>query len=447
MGVAARRERRVAFHTFGCKLNQFETEALASSFLAHGFVVVRADQEADAYVINTCTVTSRADHKARSLIRGIAREHPNAPLLVTGCSAQTEPEALAALAANIVVVPQSEKSRLLEIPQTLAETLDTGEVPYARLLGSLKADQPSDPFALIVTVPAFHTRAFLKIQDGCDCRCAYCRVPLARGRSVSLGLEEVLSRAAALESQGRREIVLTGVNISAWRASGTALPGLLRELLRSTTRARIRLTSIEPESITSELVEVLAEPRICAHFHIPVQSGSDSVLARMRRRYVSGRVIDSVRLLREARDDPFVAADFMVGFPGETEEDFQRTRELVQRLEFAALHVFPFSPRPGTDAASMKQVVPERVRRERAGDLTALAGKLSASYARRWVGREVDVLLEGRPGARAHGVTGNYLKVFVDGAPRDSATPGRVARAEIIDAGRTCSARFLGFID
>ena len=229
MGVAARRERLVAFHTFGCKLNQFETEALASSFLAHGFVVVPADQEADAYVINTCTVTSRADHKARSLIRGIARKHPNAPLLVTGCSAQTEPEALAALAANIVVVPQSEKSRLLEIPQTLAETLDTGEVPYARLLGSLKADQPADPFALIVTVPAFHTRAFLKIQDGCDCRCAYCRVPLARGRSVSLGLEEVLSRAAALESQGRREIVLTGVNISAWRAGGTALPGLLRE--------------------------------------------------------------------------------------------------------------------------------------------------------------------------------------------------------------------------
>ena len=346
MGVAARRERRVAFHTFGCKLNQFETEALASSFLGHGFIIVPADQEADAYVINTCTVTSRADHKARSLIRALARGAPDAPLLVTGCSAQTESEALSALAANVVVVPQSEKSRLLEIPQTLAETLDTGEEPCARLLASLKAGQPADPFALRVTVSAFHTRAFLKIQDGCDCRCAYCRVPLARGRSVSLGLEEVLQprRCAGRPGQaGDRPHRCQHFRLAGRR---DALPGLLRELLRSTMRARIRLTSIEPESITSELVEVLAEPRICPHFHIPVQSGSDRVLVRMSRRYLSGRVIDSVRLLREARDDPFIAADFMVGFPGETEEDFERTREMVQRLDFAALHVFPFSPGP-----------------------------------------------------------------------------------------------------
>jgi threonylcarbamoyladenosine tRNA methylthiotransferase MtaB len=447
MAGAARRECRVAFHTFGCKLNQFETEALASSFLSQGFVVVPADQDADTYVVNTCTVTSRADHKARSLIRSLARAHPRAPLLVTGCSAETESEVLSGLADNIVLVPQSMKSRFLGLPKILVEAADAGVDPHARLIAALQSDLPPDPFALNMTAAAFHTRAFLKIQDGCDCRCAYCRVPLARGRSVSLATEEVLGRAAALEEQGRREIVLTGVNISAWRASGTGLPGLLRQLLRCTSRARIRLTSIEPESITPELVEVLTEPRICQHFHIPVQSGSDDVLARMRRRYAAGRVLDGVRRLREARDDPFIAADVIVGFPGETEAEFGKTREMVKSLEFVALHVFPFSPRPGTPAASMKPVVPERIRRERVTELSTTAGNLSDSYAHRWVGREVEVLLEGRPGARAHGVSGNYLKVIVNGVPENAAWPGRMVRAVISSAGRTCIARFNGFVD
>jgi threonylcarbamoyladenosine tRNA methylthiotransferase MtaB len=444
MGVAARPERRVAFHTFGCKLNQFETEALASSFTASGYSLVPADQEADVYVINTCTVTSRADHKARTMIRGIARRCPSAPIFVTGCSAETEESALSELAGNVRVVPQSEKSRLLDLPRALAEALDAGVVSTDRLLALVPTGASTDPFALMASEFSFHTRAFLKIQDGCDCRCAYCRVPLARGGSVSLGLEEVLTRAAALESQGRREIVLTGVNISAWRASGTTLPGLLREVLRCTSRARIRLTSLEPESLSAELVEVLAEPRICPHFHVPVQSGSDSVLARMKRRYNAGAVFDGIRRLRDARDDPFVAADILVGFPGETREDFHQTSDMVRRLEFAGLHVFPFSPRPGTIAAVMQPVIPERIRRERARELAALAQVFGAAYARRWVGREVEVLLEGRSGARPHGVSANYLKVLVNGVPRGAAAPGSVVRAEITEAGRTCSARFIG---
>jgi threonylcarbamoyladenosine tRNA methylthiotransferase MtaB len=445
MGVAARPERRVAFHTFGCKLNQFETEALASAFSACGCMPVSADQEADVFVINTCTVTSRADHKARTMIRAIARRCPSAPIFVTGCSAETETKALAELAGNVRVVPQSEKSRLLGLPRALVEALDAGAVSTDRLLALVPAGAPTDPFALTASHFRFHTRAFLKIQDGCDCRCAYCRVPLARGRSVSLGLEEVLKRASALESQGWREIVLTGVNISAWRADGTTLPGLLREVLRCTSRSRIRLTSLEPESLTPALVEVLAEPRICPHFHVPVQSGSDEVLARMGRRYNAGGVFDGIRRLRDARDDPFVAADMLVGFPGETSEDFRQTSDMVRRLEFAALHVFPFSPRPGTIAAAMQPVIPERIRRERARELAALAQLSGAAYARRWVGREVEVLLEGRGGARPVGVSANYLKVAVSGVPRDAAAPGNVVRAGITAAGRTCSARFIGF--
>ncbi len=436
---------RVAFHTFGCKLNQFETEAAASSFRAHGFVVVDAGEAADVHVVNTCTVTARADHKARSLIRGLARENPHAPLLVTGCSAQTEALALSALAANVVVIPQSEKSRLLTLPRTLAEILAAGDDPAARLRDSLKTGLPGDPFAVTVTDFSFHTRAFLKIQDGCDCNCAYCKVPLARGRSVSLGLDEALRRASALEDSGRREIVLTGVNISAWRHSEVTLPGLIRLLLRATTRARFRLTSIEPESITAELAEALSDGRVCPHFHIPVQSGSDPVLARMRRRYRARKISDGVRLLREARDDPFIAADILVGFPGESEDDFSRTCEMVQACDLAALHVFPFSPRPGTSAATMKPVVLERIRRERVRILAALARELSSSYTARWVGREVDVLLEGKTGSPPHGVSDNYLKVAVTAAPIN-AVPGRVVRTAITAGTPACVGRFLGFV-
>jgi len=437
---------RVAFHTFGCKLNQYETEALASSFRSSGFRVVTSADEADVYVINTCTVTTRADHKARSLIRSIARRHPHDPVIVTGCSAQTEAEALAGLAVNVVVVPQSGKARLLEAPALLAAAWKTGEPAVEALRGSLAAaGASSDPFALVVDDYSFHTRAFLKIQDGCDCGCAYCRVPLARGGSVSLGLRQVLRRAMELEAAGRREIVLTGVNICAWRSEGRGLSDLLPRLLEATRRARFRLTSIEPEATSGGLVDALRDPRICPHFHIPVQSGSDDVLIRMRRRYLSERVVDGVRRLRDARHDPFIAADILVGFPGESPLDHSRTLEMIRELQFAALHVFPFSPRPGTAAASMTPAIPERVRRERAREVAALSAQLAGAYARRWVGREVAVLLEGRAGRRGRGVSENYLKVDVRGIPEGEAEPGRIARARIMEAGAVMGARFVDF--
>jgi threonylcarbamoyladenosine tRNA methylthiotransferase MtaB len=437
---------RVAFHTFGCKLNQYETEALAASFRSSGFRVVRTSEEADAHIVNTCTVTSRADHKARSLIRAIARNHPDAPVIVTGCSAQTEADALAALAANVLVVPQSGKARLLEVPAALAAAREAGEPALEALRGVLTAaGGSSDPFALVVNEYSFHTRAFLKIQDGCDCRCAYCRVPLARGRPVSLGLEEVLRRAAELEAAGRREIVLTGVNVCSWRSGGQDLSRVLAGLLETTRRVRFRISSIEPEAITEGLVDALRDPRVCPHFHVPVQSGSDDVLSRMRRHYLSEKVADGVRRLRAARQDPFIAADILVGFPGESPQDHSRTLSMIRALEFAAVHVFPFSPRPGTEAASMKPAVPERVRRERAREAAAVSAELAARYVQRWVGRDVAVLLEGREGRPGRGVSENYLKVDVRGIPEGEARPGRIARARIIEAGAIMSGRFVDF--
>lgn len=428
---------RVGFHTFGCKLNQYETEALASPLASQGFSVVSAREEAEVYIVNTCTVTSRADHKARALIRATARAHPGSLLIVTGCSAQLEADALAALAPNVVVVPQSDKAVLLDLPRFLED---------ARHWTRSATSSGADSFAFHLSEPLFHTRAFLKIQDGCDSWCAYCRVPLARGPSTSLDPGEVLQRARELEERGSREIVITGVNISAWRSGDLGLAGLLRALLEATRRARLRLSSLEPEAISEDLVAVLRDSRICAHFHLPVQSGSDAVLARMKRRYRSSRVRDAVAFLREVRPAPFIAADIIVGFPGETAEDFGATRELIEDARFSALHVFPFSPRPGTAAAAFRPRVAERIRDERARELGVLSRRLSDQYARSWLGQLVDVVLERKAGKAAEGTSGNYLKVKVTGLPAGDFR-GRMARVRLRAAGRTCAGEFVAFAE
>ncbi|MGA2478473.1 MAG: MiaB/RimO family radical SAM methylthiotransferase, partial [Spirochaetia bacterium] len=291
---------------------------------------------------------------------------------------------------------------------------------------------------------SFHTRAFLKVQDGCDGRCSYCRVPLARGTSVSLPAADALRRVAELEDMGYREIVITGVNISDYRAGDLTLASLLEGLLGATRRARFRLSSLEPEAITGSLAAVLAHPRICPHFHIPVQSGSDRILSRMNRPYRVDRVVAAVRSVREARGDPFLAADIIVGFPGETGEDFEATSGLVRSLELAALHVFPFSPRPGTAALSLRPAVPEHVRFLRTRELMAQSRRSTAAYSRSWMGSEVEVLVEERKAGRFFGVTGNYLKVEVEGSPAAMDVTGAIVRARITSGG---SARFLSAVD
>ncbi|HET6485216.1 MAG TPA: tRNA (N(6)-L-threonylcarbamoyladenosine(37)-C(2))-methylthiotransferase MtaB, partial [Spirochaetia bacterium] len=258
---------RIGFYTFGCKLNQFETDALVSALRGKGCLIAKEDQPADAYVVNTCTVTARADHKARALVRSLARRHPHSTIVVTGCSAQVEARRLAALADNVVVVPQDRKDRLVELPRLLA----SGRAPSA-LLQEIDDAVPPGPFALPAASYGFHARAYLKIQDGCDCSCAYCRVPMARGRSVCLDAEEAIRRAAYLEASGFREIVLTGVNVSSYRFRGMSLGGLLRCVLSATDKARLRVSSLEPEAVSPQLAAELAHPRVCPHFHLPVQS-------------------------------------------------------------------------------------------------------------------------------------------------------------------------------
>jgi len=436
---------RIGFHTLGCKLNQYETEALASSFRAGGHTVVSGAEEADAYIVNTCTVTGRADHKSRAAVRNLSRRHPRSLLIITGCSAQLEAEALASLGENVLLVPQSAKGDLMALAERITQSAD---IPSG--LAQLRREStPSaqDPFALRVQGGlSFHTRAFLKVQDGCDAWCAYCRVPQARGPSRSLDADEVLRRAAELESAGHREIVITGVNISSYRSKDVALPRLVRELVGATRAARFRLSSLEPESLTEALAESLSLERVCAHFHVPVQSGSDGVLARMRRRYRSAGVIEGIELLRRAKPDPFVAADFIAGFPGETPEEHGESVRLIQETRLAALHVFPFSPRPGTPAAGQRPAVPQRIRDERAAELGRISKALLQAYTQRWVGKETDVLIESGPGraaGEARGVSGNYLKVSVDGIPADANRKGKMIRVRITRSGEICSAVFV----
>jgi threonylcarbamoyladenosine tRNA methylthiotransferase MtaB len=437
---------RVAFHTFGCKLNQYETEALASRFSESGFSVETADRDADLYIVNTCTVTVRADHKARSFIRALARKHPESPIVITGCSAELEPESLAALPGSIFMVPQSKKASLLELPRFLREA---GEAHQGlRSLFSGRELPAEDRFAFRVTDPRFHTRAYLKVQDGCDRRCAYCRVPLARGPSTSLPMEDAVRQALFFEQRGYREIVVTGVNISAWRTPDGDFAGLVSELLSATSRTRLRLSSIEPEAITEGLATVLADPRVCPHFHIPMQSGSDAILGLMRRAYGAQKVKEGAALLRAAKSEPFIAADLIVGFPGESEQDFAQTRSLVEEVRFAALHVFPFSPRPGTPAASLKPSIPERTRSERARVLAALSCRLNKDYSHAWRGKVVEVIFEGTDGERRgppRGVSGNYLKLEVRGLPDGADPRGKMARVRIAGDGGRSTADFLDF--
>lgn len=433
---------RVAFYTLGCKLNQSESEALASSFGKRGFFVARhdarRDEAADIFIVNTCTVTNKAEQKARRIIRQLARNHPQAVIIVTGCYAQLDASILEELAQNVLVIGHDRKYRLLDLAECLEqsggcsiEASASAVMEAARKCVGVYTGQAADRsgiFRFAADTYSFHSRAFLKIQDGCDHQCSYCRVRLARGPSVSLVPAEIFERASELAGRGYREIVLTGVNITAYRNPGDRTY-LLADLIREMTIGemadreddfRIRLSSLEPEMITEPLLEATAHPRICPHFHIPVQSGSDRILKSVRRPYTSERVRRAIAGLRGVKDDPFLAADVIVGLPGETEEDYEATRALIEEGRFAALHVFPFSPRPGTELYQATRHVPERIAGRRAAELRELAGKLHTRYAEGWIGRTVQVLVEAWTEIDGEGwwegVSENYLRVFFSAA-------------------------------
>ncbi|MDA8425007.1 MAG: MiaB/RimO family radical SAM methylthiotransferase [Treponema sp.] len=414
----------VAFQTLGCKLNQLETDALVDSFKEAGASILpsglaEGGSELDLFVLNTCTVTGKAEQKARRAARAVLARRPYAVVIATGCYAQLDPGGLEALGERIVAVPGDDKAAILGLSRWLAERWQ-GHGDLLDAVREWKAEPRSpgegaDRFAFHPESFAFHSRPALKVQDGCDNRCSYCRVCLARGSSRSLPLPEAVARARSLEASARAEAVLTGVNLSQYRDGGTGFPGLLAALLEGTENLAFRISSYEPDRVDEDFLSVFARERVRPHAHLPVQSGADPVLAKMGRGYRRDKVLRAVEALRRVKGDLFLAADIIAGFPGETDEDFAATLDFCRRADFAWIHAFPFSPRPGTRAYELKPRVPERVAGERVAELGELARSGRRAYAERWTGAEVEAVIEGgdvesddgEEGAAAEGAHGS----------------------------------------
>jgi len=450
--------------TLGCKLNQLETEAIADSFCRNGFSFVPWDspeknqKEFGILLINTCTVTSMAEQKARRVIRKAMKEYPKSCLIITGCYAQMEKAALKKLEENpsgrLFIVPGEKKDSLLDLGRFLSGAAAGGDPDLLRgLIASWfnsyeDSNKNTDGAFRFVPEKFFsHSRAFLKIQDGCDRSCAYCRVSIARGKSRSLVANEALRQLQALERRGIVEAVLTGVNISQYRDSGMDLPGLLEFLLNGTEKIRLRLSSIEPESEEPEpglfndvFLRVLADKRIRPHFHLSLQSGSAEILAKMGRPYSADDIEKTVDLLRRVRYDPFLACDIIAGFPGETECEFEKTYKLAEKLNFAWIHAFPYSKRPGTAAFGFSGNVSGKDTSRRVELLTSLARKGRLEYIRRWKDREVEAVVEAGenlPEGMVQAVTENYLKVCVNCGEEKAPAPGSLIRCRITEIADT----------
>jgi len=405
--------KRVAITTLGCKINQFETAAMTESLAKAGFRLVPFTDEADIYVINTCTVTARTDAESRRLIRRAGRRNPAARVVVTGCYAQVAPDTLRQVPGVHLVLGNAEKKGIAELLREVADPAGprvlVSDIGRERTAEGLRLESFAE-----------HTRAFLQVQNGCDAGCTYCIVPHARGPSRSVPAEDVLAGVAAFTTRGFREVVLTGIHLGAYGLDltpATNLAGLLREIEERGLTQRLRLGSVEPLEIDGELVQVLAASRIvCPHLHIPLQSGSDRVLAQMNRSYTAAGFRARVEPLIAALPDLCLGMDVIAGFPGESDEDFAATVRLVESLPVAYLHVFPFSPRPGTLAANLAGRVPGAVVKERVQALRRLSDEKRLTFHRRFLGRELPVLPLQRQGdGPQQGLSRNYLTVRLEG--------------------------------
>jgi threonylcarbamoyladenosine tRNA methylthiotransferase MtaB len=405
----------VALATLGCRLNQVESQEIGALLEGRGFRVVEPGADAQVYVINTCTVTGRADFSDRQLIRRIARENPEAYLVVTGCYAQTDPDAAAAIAGVDLVVGNQEKYHLPDLLGSLTKR-PRPEVAVADIGGAREV--PIAPFARV----AGRSRAFVKIQDGCQHRCAFCIVPAARGRSRSQEPKVVLDQVRALAKAGYLDVTLTGVDIGhyGWDLyPRTTLAALLRELAEVEGLRWLRLSSVLPSYFTPELFDaVTTVPVMAPHLHLPLQSGSDRVLRLMRRPYHTGMYRALVDRLSAAIPDLGLGADVIVGHPGETEEDFEATMRVVEALPFSSLHVFAYSDRKGTETARRADHVTAAAIRERSGRLRRLGALKSLAFRRGLVGRRRDAVVlaarDRRTGLLA-GLTDNYVEVLFEG--------------------------------
>ena len=418
---------RVYLESVGCKLNQSEIEALARGFVQAGHQLAQASGDADLCVVNTCTVTHVADKKSRQLIRRLRRANPTARLVVTGCYAEMCPQEVGAIDGVDLVVGNQDKERLVELAESLDRESGSSKAPTSNL------QLPTSNLQALLG----HTRAFVKIQDGCNNRCAYCIISLARGGERSRPRQEILAEIEALVAADCKEVVLTGVHIGGYgRDLDTDLGQLVETILTETALPRLRLSSIEPWDLEPSLLRLWENPRLCRHLHLPLQSGCDATLQRMRRRYTTSQYADLVATARRSIPDLAVTTDVIVGFPGETDDEFAASLSFVEKMEFARLHVFKYSPRPGTAAAEMPHQVPYPEKKRRSEAMLELARECSQRFHRRFLGRRMEVLWETACRDDEHawsGLTDNYIRVL--------------ARSELDLANTITSTKLVGLIE
>jgi threonylcarbamoyladenosine tRNA methylthiotransferase MtaB len=416
----------VAFKTFGCKLNQAETALMVRDFKDRGYRVIEWNEGADISVLNTCTVTHRSDAKCRQAVRHVLACNPNSTVILTGCYPQTQKDTAASIPGVDYIFGSKEKNHLFEFFHGPGK-LEKPKVYVSPVINSETETRTTEGDY------SEQTRAFVKIQDGCNNRCAYCIVPFARGPSQSVSLNSILKQTEALVDKAYHEIVLTGVHIGEYGKDlnpPSSLSDLLESLLTIPKPRRIRLSSLEPKNITESLLRIITQSgRICRHFHVPLQSGCDRMLSAMNRSYSTGVYREKIEQIFSIVGEVGLGTDVVVGFPGETDADFQTTYQFIESLPFIYLHVFPFSIREGTKAASMNSQISSRVRFERARLLRELGQKKKLNFMKRWVGREVDVLLEHRNlNGWMSGLTSEYLRVKV---PFSERLQNKIVRVKI----------------
>ena len=414
----------VALHNLGCKVNSYELDAIQQMLQDKGYKIVPFDETADIYIINTCTVTNIADRKSRQMLHRAKKQNPDAVVVAVGCYVQTGRETVEKDEAIDLAIGNNKKKDLVPILEEYLREREENRRSIDKTLGNTTIPdlgRPVEYEEMQLKRTADHTRAYIKIQDGCNQFCSYCIIPFARGRVRSRRPSDVISEAAALVEAGYQEVVLTGIHISSYGIDleGADLFSLIRELHGIEGLKRIRLGSLEPRIITREFAEGLkALPKVCPHFHLSLQSGCDDTLKRMNRHYLASEYYEKVELLRQIYDMPAITTDVIVGFPGETEEEFEITRAFLEKVDFYEMHVFKYSRRQGTNAAKMKDQVKDEIKTERSNILLSLEREQSRRFRQHFIGRTVEVLMEepavidGKSYMTGH--TKEYVKVALE---------------------------------
>ena len=424
----------VRLETHGCKLNQADTQTLARQLATAGYSVVSEAESADFYVLNSCTVTHVADRKARQAVRAARRQNPNGVIIVTGCYAQRAPDVLRQMPEIDLVVGNTGKPSLPQMIKRLSGGPTT----------ACAAGDDEFPTAVF----SIRSRAMIKIQEGCDQVCAYCIVPKVRGRERSIPLDEIVHAVNEREEVGCKEVVLTGTQLGSYGfdLDCTDIRGLVDALLRRTTIPRIRISSLQPQDISDDLLDLWSDPRLCPHFHVPLQSGSDAILKKMRRRYTAAEFLDAVHRIKRTVLGVGVTADAIAGFPGETDEDFRQTVDVCQAAELASVHVFPYSIRDGTSAAHFDDQIDPRIKSKRVRLLSETADRMAHEFRKSFIGDTRPVLWERTLPSEGEtvwtGLTDNYLRVRT-ATTADLANRITPATIEALD-GSTMTVRVVG---